>query len=72
MRLLLFVGSFIVLAMIIYARGASADSVSYGYDAIGRLKTVTYAGGAGTTIITYTYDNAGNRIKKVITCGATC
>lgn len=73
MRRLTFLGFLIVLAMVTHGRGAAADSVSYGYDAIGCLTTVTYIVGAGTTIITYTYDAAGNRTKKVITCsGATC
>jgi YD repeat-containing protein len=73
MRRLPFIVSLVVLAMMIHVRGATADSVSYGYDATGRVTTVTYIVGTGTTIITYTYDAAGNRTKKAITCtGATC
>ena len=73
MRRLALIGSVAVLALMIHVRNAVADSVSYGYDAVGRLRTVTYVVGAGMTIITYTYDNAGNRTRKVITCsGATC
>jgi YD repeat-containing protein len=37
---------------------ALADTVSYTYDALGRVKTVTYSNGAS---ITYVYDAAGNR-----------
>jgi len=37
---------------------ALADTVSYTYDALGRVKTVTYSNGA---TITYAYDAAGNR-----------
>ncbi|MBK8198176.1 MAG: RHS repeat protein [Acidobacteria bacterium] len=37
---------------------AFADTVSYTYDALGRVSTVTYSNGAS---ITYAYDAAGNR-----------
>lgn len=40
----------------------SAENVSYAYDALGRLITVTYGKGEK---ITYTYDAAGNRTQLV-------
>jgi hypothetical protein len=73
MRLIL-VALVISMAFTAVWRTAHADSVSYGYDALGRLTTITYyVGVVPTTTITYTYDAAGNRTRKVITCpGATC
>lgn len=43
---------------------ALAGSVTYTYDALGRLKTATYSNGA---VITYSYDAAGNRTSQVTT-----
>lgn len=45
---------------------ALAETVTYTYDARGRLTTATTSGGATTT---YTYDAAGNRTQLVITGG---
>ncbi len=45
---------------------AASDSVSYTYDALGRLITITFANG---TIITYSYDAMGNRSTVVTVCG---
>lgn len=42
------------------AGAAQADSVTYTYDAFGRIKTVTYYDGTTTKVVTYTYDDAGN------------
>ena len=41
---------------------ALAGSVSYSYDALGRLKAAVYNSGSSTTTITYSYDAAGNRV----------
>ena len=71
MRLVL-IAFVLPMALVTPWRIAHADSVSYGYDALGRLTTLTYVVGAGTTTVTYTYDAAGNRTKKVITCTGTC
>jgi YD repeat-containing protein len=38
--------------------GASAGTVTYGYDALGRLTSVTFPNDAA---IQYSYDAAGNR-----------
>lgn len=43
---------------------APAASVTYTYDALGRLATATYSTGA---VITYVYDAAGNRTSYVTT-----
>ena len=52
------------------APSASAQSagVSYSYDALGRVVSVTYSNGAN---VTYTYDAAGNRtaVTAVAACG---
>lgn len=46
----------------------ASSSITYTYDARGRLKTVTLSGGAHSGGITqYTYDTANNRIRKIIT-----
>ncbi len=48
----------------------AADTATYTYDNLGRLKTVTYANG---TVITYNYDAAGNRTSIVTSCpSGTC
>ena len=46
---------------------AYAGSVSYSYDALGRLASTVYSNGASTTTITYSYDPAGNRTSVVTT-----
>ncbi|MBA9848524.1 MULTISPECIES: RHS repeat domain-containing protein [Ralstonia] len=46
---------------------AVAGSVSYTYDALGRLATAVYNNGSTTTTITYSYDAAGNRTSVVTT-----
>lgn len=43
-------------------RAAAQETVSYTYDGLGRVETVTYGGGV---VITYTYDAAGNRTQVV-------
>lgn len=52
------------LAAVLVAVPASAGTVSYTYDALGRVKTATYSNG---TVITYAYDAAGNRTSQVTT-----
>lgn len=42
----------------------AAETVTYTYDALGRLTSVTYSNGA---TVTYTYDAAGNRTAVVTT-----
>lgn len=51
------------LAVASIAGAAMAGTVTYTYDAQGRVKTVTYSDG---TVITYTYDAAGNRTAYVV------
>lgn len=46
----------------------TSDSVTYGYDTLGRLTTLTYANG---TVIQYNYDAVGNRTSVVTTCGSS-
>ncbi|NJL71784.1 MAG: RHS repeat protein [Candidatus Competibacteraceae bacterium] len=47
-----------------------ADTATYTYDSLGRLKTVTFANG---TVITYNYDAVGNRTSVVTSCsGGGC
>ena len=47
---------------------AHAGSMSYRYDALGRLASTVYSNGASTTTtITYSYDPAGNRTSVVTT-----
>lgn len=61
------------LSLVLTTGSAKADGVTYGYDPLGRLITVTYLTSGGSTVITYTYDVAGNRTSKVIQCtGTTC
>jgi len=46
---------------------AQAQSVTYSYDALGRIADATYSNGA---VIAYSYDAAGNRTQVVATSGA--
>ncbi|MBO9709878.1 MAG: RHS repeat protein [Caulobacter sp.] len=62
------VGLALAMGIALAATGsASAATVKYGYDALGRLVTVDYGDGK---VVTYTYDAAGNR-TSVTTVGAT-
>ncbi len=48
----------------------AADSATYTYDSLNRLKTITFANG---TLITFNYDSAGNRTSVVTACsGGGC
>jgi YD repeat-containing protein len=49
---------------------SGADQISYTYDALGRLVTVTYP---NNSTVTYTYDPAGNRtlVTNTDTTGST-
>ena len=43
-----------------------ASGITYTYDALGRVITLTYDNG---TKITYAYDAAGNRTTQGVVCG---
>jgi YD repeat-containing protein len=45
---------------------AFAETISYEYDAMGRLTKTTYGNG---TVVTYSYDTVGNRLKKTTVLG---
>jgi len=57
----------VVLLGAALASQARAQSVTYQYDASGRISTATYANG---TVLTYTYDNSGNRLSTQVVPGA--
>lgn len=45
----------------------NADTTSYGYDALGRLRTIQHSGGpASGANIQYNYDAAGNRTQYIV------
>ena len=48
------------------AAPVGAGSVSYEYDALGRLERIVYDDG---TVIEFVYDAAGNRTSRVVTPG---
>jgi hypothetical protein len=49
------------------AAAQTAETITYTYDALGRVKTVSHAGGDNDGMsITYTYDAAGNRTQYVV------
>jgi len=54
-------------AVALAALPAHAGSVSYSYDALGRLASAVYSDGSATTTITYSYDAAGNRTSVAAT-----
>ena len=49
------------------AAEATAGSVSYEYDALGRLERIVYDDGK---VIEFVYDAAGNRTSRVVTTGS--
>lgn len=61
--------SLAVAAIVALAPAAYASSsVSYTYDARGRLVAVTLSGGAHSgASIQYTYDTGNNRVRKLVT-----
>lgn len=54
------------LMLLVGAVPATAGSVSYEYDALGRLERIVYDDG---TAIEFVYDAAGNRTSRVVTPG---
>ena len=61
--------SFVTLAVLsaFAAVPSHASGITYTYDALGRVITLTYDNG---TQITYAYDAAGNRTTQGVTCGS--
>ena len=58
--------AFLVLGVSAGESALAADQITYTYDALGRLQTVTYP---NSTAVTYTYDPAGNRTQVTNTGG---
>ncbi len=56
----------LALALLGTAMSAGAGSVSYEYDALGRLERIVYDDG---TVIEFIYDAAGNRTSRLVTPG---
>jgi len=62
------VGAAAAVGALMCGTGEAAQTVSYGYDALGRLTQVNILAGAGTGIIqNYQYDLAGNRLQQTVT-----
>ena len=57
------------LALIILGTAAyAAETITYTYDARGRLKQVAHSGTVNNNVVTnYTYDKADNRTNKTTT-----
>lgn len=48
----------------------AADTATYTYDNLGRIKTITFPNG---TVVTYNYDSVGNFTSIVTSCpSGTC
>ena len=58
--------AFLVLGALAGESALAADQITFTYDALGRLQTVTYP---NSTTVTYTYDPAGNRTQVTNTGG---
>lgn len=63
----LFACALLSAALLVSVADATAGSVAYTYDALGRVATVVYTNAGTTTTITYSYDAAGNRTSVVTT-----
>ena len=61
-----FLAAFIFLSSAGSAVGQSGGQVSYTYDELGRLRSVTYSNG---TVAEYNYDPAGNRTTLLVQPG---
>lgn len=46
------------------------NTVTYSYDNLGRLTTITYTSNGSQIVISY--DTAGNRTSVNVTCPGTC
>ena len=57
------IGLFALASICTLAAPAFAGQVTYTYDVLGRLDTVTYDDG---TVVQYSYDSAGNRTARVL------
>lgn len=53
-----------------FASAHAAESVTYEYDALGRLDKVIRVNGSNTVTIEYDYDAAGNRTQRTVSGGA--
>jgi YD repeat-containing protein len=58
-----------ILVLIILGTAAyAAETITYSYDARGRLKQVAHSGSVNNNVVTnYTYDKADNRTNKTTT-----
>ena len=55
----------LILLVILGAAAYAAETVTYSYDARGRLIRVSHAGSVNNNVVTnYTYDGADNRLTK--------
>lgn len=54
------------MSVIFFSIPSAESSVTYTYDKLNRLTSVTYG---NMSTITYSYDSAGNRLKKIVTRG---
>ena len=58
----------LVFSFVLPVRGQAAETITYTYDALGRLVQVVRTGTVNNnTQVTYTLDAAGNRVTKVVT-----
>ena len=61
----------LIVLLALGAAAYAAETVSYTYDARGRLVTVSHSGTVNNNVVTtYTYDKADNR-NQVTTTGAS-
>ena len=60
----------VILALLFTSQAASsAETITYSYDAKGRVTKVVRSGPPGTTTTAYDHDKADNR-RRVLTAGA--
>jgi YD repeat-containing protein len=57
-----------IITLLVSARAAGAETITYSYDEQGRLTQAAHSGGVNNgQVATYSYDSADNRVSVTVT-----